>query len=108
MPKQMVELWGGVLLMDRISANSMVFLRHPSISCLLMGLTSLSSLIDHPDSAGVVERGLSSLCKQGPNRGLFFLTERFRIMSLCNALLVQGGRADGGMRAILDRISFSP
>ena len=108
MPKQMVELWG-VLLMDRISANSMVSLRHPSISCLLTGLTSLSSLIDHPDSAGVVERGLSSLCKQGPNRGLFFfLTERFRIMSLCNALLVQEGRADGGMRAILDRILFSP
>ena len=107
MPKQMVELWG-VLLMDQISANSMVFSRHPSVSCLLMGLTSLSSLINHPDSAGVVEYGLSSLCKQGPNRGSFFLMERFRIMSLCNALLVQERRADGGMRAILDQISFSP
>ena len=94
--------------MDQVSANSTVFSRHPSISCLLMGLTSLSILIDHSDSVGVVERGLPSLCKQGPNRGLFLLTERFRIMSLCNALLVQERRADGGMRAILDRISFSP
>src|SRR3954463_11154089 len=107
MPKQMVKLWG-VFLTGQVSANSMVFSRHPSISCLLMGLTSLSSLINHPDSAGVVEYGLSSLCKQGPNRGSFFLTERFRIMSLCNTLLVQEGRADGGMRAILYLISFSP